>query len=71
MEKYLYLVVNLFALSYPLAQSFEQRIKFSSHWYALFPAILISGTFFLIWDFWFTRMRLGIQSYLFVGNLFL
>ena len=56
MEKYLYLGVNLFAISYPLAQSFEHRIKFSSQWFALFPAILITGAFFLIWDYWFTQM---------------
>lgn len=56
MEKYLYLGVNLFAISYPLAQSFERRIRFSSQWYALFPAILITGAFFLIWDYWFTQI---------------
>lgn len=56
MEKYLYLGVNLFAISYPLARSFENRIKYSSSWYALFPAIAITGAFFLLWDHWFTRM---------------
>ncbi|TDQ16933.1 lycopene cyclase domain-containing protein [Algoriphagus boseongensis] len=56
MEKYLYLAVNLFALSYPLAQSFEHRIRFASNWYALFPAILLTGTFFVVWDIWFTYL---------------
>lgn len=56
MEKYLYLGVNLFALSYPLAQSFEHRIRFASKWYALLPALFISATVFLIWDYWFTQI---------------
>lgn len=53
---YLYLLLNLFAISYPLAQSFEWRIKYATKWKALFPAILITGAFFLIWDVWFTKM---------------
>ncbi len=56
MEKYLYLGVLLFAISYPIAQSFERRIRFSSQWYALFPAILISAAIFIGWDYWFTQL---------------
>lgn len=56
MEKYLYLGVNIFAISFPLVRSFESRIKFATKWGALFPAILITGAFFLIWDHWFTVM---------------
>lgn len=54
MEKYLYLAVNLFAISFPLIRSFESKIKFASKWYALFPAIIITAIFFLVWDHWFT-----------------
>ncbi|MEB2776606.1 lycopene cyclase domain-containing protein [Algoriphagus sp. D3-2-R+10] len=54
MEKYLYLAVNLFAISFPLARSFESKIRFASKWYALFPALLLTGAFFLVWDHWFT-----------------
>lgn len=56
MEKYLYLGVNIFAISFPLVRSFEPRIKFATKWAALFPAILITAAFFLVWDHWFTRM---------------
>ena len=56
MEKYLYLGVNIFAISFPLVRSFEQKIKFASKWSALFPAIAITAAFFLIWDHWFTVM---------------
>lgn len=54
MEKVLYLALNLFAISFPLIRSFEPKIRFASKWYALFPAILLTAAFFLIWDHWFT-----------------
>lgn len=53
---YLYLLINLFTISYPLAQSFEKRLQYYKRWKALFPAILITGSFFVIWDIWFTDM---------------
>lgn len=56
MEKYLYLGVLLFAISYPLAQSFEHRIRFVSQWYALVPALFVSATIFIAWDYWFTQL---------------
>ncbi|MEB2779380.1 lycopene cyclase domain-containing protein [Algoriphagus sp. C2-6-M1] len=54
MEKYLYLAINLFAISFPLVRSFEPKIRFASKFFALFPAIAITATCFLIWDHWFT-----------------
>ncbi len=56
MEKFLYLAVNLFTISFPLVRSFEKRVNFVSKWKALFPAIAITGAFFLVWDIWFTSM---------------
>ncbi len=56
MEKFLYLGLNLFAISFPLVRSFESKIKFSSFWYALFPAIAVTGLIFLVWDHYFTLL---------------
>ena len=56
MEKYLYMGVLLFSISYPLAKSFEPKIRYVSQWYALFPALLISATSFIVWDYWFTQI---------------
>ena len=53
-EQYLYLFVNLFAISYPLAQSFEWRLKLYQNWKALFPAIAGMALFFISWDMLFT-----------------
>lgn len=70
MEKYLYLGVMLFALSYPLAQSFEHRIRFASQWYALFPALLISATIFIVWDYWFTQIGVWEFNHRYVLGIF-
>jgi lycopene cyclase domain-containing protein len=56
MEKYLYIGMLVFAISYPLAQSFEHRIRFASNWFALLPALFISAAIFVIWDAWFTQL---------------
>lgn len=56
MEKYLYLALNLFTISFPLFRSFENRVRYSSQWYALFPAIFLTGFIFLVWDHYFTVM---------------
>lgn len=56
MEKYVYIGVIVFALSYPLAQSFEHRIRYYTKWSALFPAILITALVFIVWDYWFTEI---------------
>lgn len=55
-SKYLYLVIDLAAISLPFLFSFHPRANFSKKWKYLWPAILLPGAFFLIWDEWFTRM---------------
>ena len=74
MEKYLYFGVLLFAISYPLAQSFENRIRYATKWGQLFPGMLITALLFIVWDIWFTKI--GVWEFnhtyitgFFVGNL--
>lgn len=54
MEKYYYLGLMIFTLSYPLARSFEHRIQYAKNLYALIPATLVMATIFIAWDHWFT-----------------
>lgn len=54
MEKYYYLGLMIFTLSYPLSRSFEHRIQYAKNLYALIPATLIMATIFIAWDHWFT-----------------
>lgn len=54
MEKYTYLLINLFSILIPLLVSFEKRIAYYKQWKFLFPSILITATFFIIWDHFLT-----------------
>ena len=72
MDHYTYLFLNLLTVSVPLLRSFEPRIAFYKRWRAWLPAILLTGTFFVVWDVWFThwqvwgfndRYLLGIYAY--------
>lgn len=51
---YTYLLLNIFSIAFPLAFSFENRVKFYKKWKGLFLGILITGAVFIIWDIWFT-----------------
>ena len=55
-SKYLYLGLMLFSLSYPLAQSFEHRIRLYKKWKALFAGIAVMMMLFIPWDIWFTDL---------------
>lgn len=54
MEKYTYLLLDIGSLLIPLACSFEKRLAFYRQWKALFPALAITATFFIIWDHYLT-----------------
>jgi lycopene cyclase domain-containing protein len=73
-DNYLYLILMLGCLVYPLAQSFERKITYYKKWKHVFPAILITAGFFIIWDEFFTRI--GVWSFnpkytvgIFIGSL--
>lgn len=50
----IYLLLNLFTISYPLYKSFDKRVNYFKKWPFIGIAILMVGTFFLIWDHLFT-----------------
>ena len=58
---YTYLIINLLAISVPLIASFDKRLKFYRQWRYLFPAILLTLTFFIAWDIVYTY--LGIWGF--------
>lgn len=55
---FIYIGLILFTISYPLFKSFEEKIQYSSKWKFLFPGLLLSGAFFIIWDIWFTSIEI-------------
>ncbi|SHM40588.1 lycopene cyclase domain-containing protein [Cyclobacterium lianum] len=53
-EEYYYLGLMVFTILYPLAQSFEHRIRYHKKWYALWPATFVAAIAYIVWDHWFT-----------------
>ena len=64
----LYLWLNIGTVLFPVLLSFDKKVAFYKNYKYLFPAALITGTFFLIWDQWFTDMNVwGFNSIHLVG----
>ena len=57
----LYLILNIASFIIPFLYSFENRMKYIRRWKAIFPAIIITAIFFIIWDIIFTKM--GVWSF--------
>jgi lycopene cyclase domain-containing protein len=57
MQKYLYLALDLGSVLVPILFSFHPKKHFASTWRAWLPAILIPAVVFIVWDEWFTAMR--------------
>jgi lycopene cyclase domain-containing protein len=51
-----YLCINALTIAYPLAQSFEKRLRFLSNWRALLTGTAVAGGIFLAWDELFTAL---------------
>jgi lycopene cyclase domain-containing protein len=52
---YSYLLINLLAVLIPVIVSFDRRNYFFAKWKYLFPAIALTGLFFVLWDIIFTH----------------
>ena len=49
-----YFWIILGTIIFPFLLSFDKKIHFYRHWKSVFPAILLVGLFFLLWDNYFT-----------------
>jgi lycopene cyclase domain-containing protein len=45
-----YLIVNIAAFALPFALSFDRRVAFYRKWPAVFPAVVVVGVLYLVWD---------------------
>lgn len=54
-QHYTYLLLDLGSLFFPLVLSFDKKVAFYKHWKNLFPSILITSVFFIVWDVFFTK----------------
>lgn len=55
MEKYLYLMVNIFTILIPFIFTFSRDVKFYSKLRYFIPAMLITLVFFIVWDIFYTK----------------
>lgn len=53
---YTYLLVNFFTILVPFLFSFHPKLNFHKTWSAFFPAVLITGIIFILWDMYFTYL---------------
>lgn len=61
LKPYSYLLINLLSIMGPLALSFDNKVRYSSHWLKLLPGLFITAIVFIVWDIWFTE--LGVWSF--------
>ncbi len=57
----LYLILNIASFFIPFLYSFEKRMRYIKRWKVIFPALIITAGFFIIWDIIFTKM--GVWSF--------
>jgi lycopene cyclase domain-containing protein len=50
MENWLYVFINLGAISIPFLAGFDKRLQFQKQWKFLFPAMLLTMLVFIPWD---------------------
>ncbi|MGZ8551176.1 MAG: lycopene cyclase domain-containing protein [Chitinophagaceae bacterium] len=66
--KFSYLLVDFFTVIVPFLFSFHPKLQFHKTWKAFFPAVILSGLYFIIWDAWFTGMGVwGFNSQYLTG----
>lgn len=53
---YTYLLINFFTILIPFIFSFHPKLNFYKTWSAFFPAVVITGAIFIIWDIIFTHL---------------
>jgi lycopene cyclase domain-containing protein len=61
LNKYTYLLLMIGTILVPLILSFEKDVRYFKKWKYLFPAIALTGVFFIIWDIIFEKN--GIWSF--------
>jgi lycopene cyclase domain-containing protein len=50
MDKWLYVFINLGAISIPFLAGFDKRLRFDKQWKFLFPSMLLTMLLFIPWD---------------------
>jgi lycopene cyclase domain-containing protein len=51
----LYLLLLIFSIIIPLILSFDKKVSFYKYWKSLFPAVLVTGSVYIIADIYFVK----------------
>lgn len=51
-----YLLIDFFTIIVPFIFSFHPKLNFYKTWRAFFPAVIITGLAFILWDVYFTNL---------------
>lgn len=71
-DRFLYLLLDLVAISMPLAFSFYPKAHFASTYRRIIPAILLPMTLFIVWDVYFTAWGFwGFNDTYLIGTRFI
>lgn len=69
---YIYLLINIAVIFFPLVLSFDKKVHFFSKWKFVLPSILITGVVFLVWDLLFVKLNVwSFNSDYLIGASFL
>ena len=60
-SKYAYWYIHLLSFLPVFALSFDRRVRFYTQWRYLFPAIIGVAVYFLIWDYF--KTKLGVWAF--------
>ena len=66
---YTYLLVVFFTILVPFIFSFHPRLNFHKTWKAFFPAVIITGIFFIMWDIYFTNLGVWGFNYRYLTGI--
>jgi lycopene cyclase domain-containing protein len=74
MDNWLYVFINLGAISIPFIAGFDKRLRFQKQWKFLFPAIILTMVIFIPWDM--LKTHLAVWGFnpryvlgVYIGNL--
>lgn len=74
MQNWLYVLINLGAISIPFIAGFDRRLRFERQWKFVFPAMLLTMLVFIPWDM--AKTSLGVWGFnpryvlgFYIGNL--
>jgi lycopene cyclase domain-containing protein len=66
--KFTYLLIDLFSVLVPFIFSFHPGLRFYKNWRSLFPAMVLTGIVFIVWDMYFTHLKIwGFNANYLIG----